>query len=120
MGRRAMNYIAIKPGMSLSTEVIPYLMNAMCLSDERGDLFVYESNFAPLWSRDGKGEHCTADLEEEVAIQRFLGSLPLDGFYMKRAGEECDSRGKWVSHPFQNEPDVQRIESCYQKALLED
>lgn len=117
MGIRSLNYIALKPGVELTAEVAPFLQGSLDVSDQRGSLYVYESNFTPLWARDGKGINCVADLEEEVAIQRFLGSLPLDSFYMKRAGEEYGHRGTWAIHSFLAEEAVQEIEHAYAKGV---
>lgn len=115
MGIRSMNYIVLYPGVVLPEAVSKYLNNdtAEIVSDERGTLIVYESNFTPMYARDGRGENCTFDLEEEIAIQRFLGSLPVDSFYMKRAGEINDYRGKWEEHDFSNESSVLEIEHTY-------
>jgi hypothetical protein len=119
MGHRSMNYIVLKPNTPLTPNVAKYLGEYREISDARGELFVFESNFTPLWARDGRGENCTLDLEEEVAIQRFLGSLAVDSFYLKRAGDQCDYRGKWVAHPFLNEPLVKEIEAEYLALLAE-
>lgn len=115
MGIRSMNYIVLKPGIKLTEAVSKYLNKdrAEIVSDERGILIAYESNFQPMWARDGRGEHCTFDLEEEIAVHRFLGSLPVESFYMKRAGEQCDYRGKWEDHDFQDWDTVQEIEADY-------
>ncbi|WP_341744600.1 hypothetical protein [Azonexus hydrophilus] len=115
MGIRSMNYIVLKPGIRLSEAVRKYLNKdtAEIVTDERGTMVVYESNFTPMWARDGRGEQCTLDLEEEIAVHRFLGSLPVDSFYMKRAGEQCDHRGKWEDHDFQNCSSVLEIEGAY-------
>ena len=115
MGSRSMNYIALKPGVKLTEAVSKYLNKATAeiVADERGTLFVYESNFTPMWARDGHGENCTFDLEEEIAIQRYLGSIPVEAFYMKRAGEQCDYRGKWEDHAFKAHDTVLEIEADY-------
>lgn len=115
MGIRSMNYIALKPGIRLTEAVGKYLNEdrAEVVSDERGTLVVYESNFTPMYARDGRGENCTFDLEEEIAVHRFLGSLPVESFYMKRAGEQCDYRGKWEDHNFTDYDSVLEIESSY-------
>ena len=111
MGTRSMNYIALQPGISLPESVTAYLNKdtATILSDDRGTLIVYESNFTPMWKRPAS-ENCTADLEAEVAIQRFLGTLAPDSFYMKRAGDELDYRGTWEKHPFSENESVKEIE----------
>lgn len=117
MGSRSMNYLVTKPEVSVPPAVAKYLDNYLEISDARGRLFVFESNFTPMWSRDGRGENCTYDLEEEVAIHRFLGTLPVTSFYMKRAGEECDYRGQWLQHPFHDNPQVQEIEATYRELM---
>jgi len=114
-----MNYIALKPGVELTEAVSKYLnkSTAEVVADERGMLFVFESNFTPMWSRDGRGENCTSDLEEEIGIHRFLGSIPVEAFYMKRAGDQCDFRGKWEDHAFNKHDTVLEIEADYQAQL---
>lgn len=113
MGTRSMNYIALRHGIGLSDEVAKYLSDAVESNDERGILMVFESNFAPMWSRDDKGQFCASDLREEVAIQEFLGSLKKSDFYMTRAGDECGHRGTWSEHSFALEPIVLDIEATY-------
>lgn len=121
MGSRSMNYIALQPSVTLTEAVSKYLnkSTAEIVADARGTLFVYESNFTPMWARDGRGENCTYDLEEEMAVHRFLGSIPVEAFYMKRAGAQCDHRGKWEDHAFKGHDTVLEIESDYQAALAE-
>lgn len=126
MGQRSMNYMAFKPGVALSADVKKFLHKdtADIVTGERGTLVVYESNFAPMWARDQGGEaaraNCVRDLEEEIAVQqRFLGMIPADSFYMKRAGDECDHRGNWEDHSFQSEGQVTKIEAVYQRKLAE-
>lgn len=94
MGNRSMTYIILARGVRLTDDVSRYLKDSVVLSDERGRLFVYESNFIPIWARDALGLACTLDLEKAVAIQRFLGTLPRDALYMKREGTECGTRGR--------------------------
>jgi hypothetical protein len=117
MGIRSMNYIILATGVKLTDEVSRYLKESLVVSDDRGRLFVYESNFTPMWGRDAMGAACTLDLEEEVAIQRFLGTLARDAYYMKRAGDECGIRGKLDPKPFRVEPDVQSIDSAYEESV---
>ncbi len=113
MGIRSMNYIALRPDVGLSDDVLPHLMDAQKTKTQEGTLFVFESNFSPMWARDGKGEHCVADLESEMEIQRFLGTLELDQFFMVRAGAECGKRGKWLDHPFFADEEVVSISVNY-------
>lgn len=121
MGIRSMNMIVLKPGIALTEAVMKYLNEdtADVISGDEGTLIVYESNFTPLHARDGKGEHCTFDLEEEIAVQRFLGSLPLDSFHMIRAGDDCDTRGRWLDHSFVGHPLVADIIADY-KRIMDD
>lgn len=116
MGTRSMNFIALKPGVTPNDAFQSFMKDrATVLKDGRGTLVVYQSNFSPMWRRHG--ENCTADLEEEIVIQRFLGSLPGDSYYMKRAGEICDWRGDWAYHPFGGEQDVMEINATYQASI---
>lgn len=116
MGIRSQNYIALKQGISLSHAMKLVGEGADVLSNHGGTLIVYESNFTPMWARDGKGEACVFDLEEEMSVHRFLGSLDPQDFLMKRVGEEFGSRGKWTSHPFGENHDVQSIEQAHERA----
>jgi hypothetical protein len=113
MSIRSANYIALKPGVTLTDEVRPYLEPYQRVSDARGALFVFESNRTPLWARPRLGENGTLDLEEDLAIQRFLGRLEPDQYRMLRIGFEQDFRGSWESHGFKTEPGVQQIEETY-------
>jgi hypothetical protein len=72
-----------------------------------------------MWARDGRGENCTYDLEEEVAIQRFLGSIGKSAFYMVRAGNDFDYRGEWTYHAFRDHKDVSDIQKAYTAAKAE-
>ncbi len=117
MGTRSMNYIALQPGVKPSEAFKKFMDSEAVLKDERGTLIVYESNFAPMWSRSG--ENCTFDLEEEIVIQKFLGSLPNSSYYMKRAGDICDWRGDWKDHPFSADQEVKAIDANYQAAVGE-
>lgn len=121
MGIRSQNCIVLKPEIKLTPEVTQYLNPSRTdiVRTEHGMLICYESNFTPLWARDGKGECCTLDLEEEVAVHRFLGSLPQHAFYMVRAGAECGRRGNWAVHPFRDNPEVQAIEEAYAAKIAE-
>lgn len=119
MGTRSMNYIALRS----ESAGVKDLMNLFSgieieVRDSRGILIVYETNIAPMWSRDSKGEHCTSDLELEVAVHKHLGTLPRGDFYMKRAGSECGERGAWA-HPFSDEPEVAGIDQAYRDLTTE-
>lgn len=113
MGIRSMNYLALRPDVDLSIDALPHLMDARKTKTPKGTLFVFESNFTPMWARDGKGEHCVSDLESEIEIQRFIGALEPDQFFMVRAGAECGKRGKWLDHPFAADEDVVGISVQY-------
>lgn len=119
MGTRSMNYLVMKVGVALTPAVAVHLRAAHVVSDVRGSLFVWETNFTPLWARDGKGERCTADLDEEVVIQRYLGTLNLLDFRMMRAGDECCTRGQWDEHGFASHQEVIDIEASYAKLTSE-
>ncbi len=114
MGIRSMNYIVLKPGVCLPDLVHQHLRQP-AVSNRSGKLFIYESNFTPMWARDLHGAECTFDLEEEVAIQKFLGSIDQSDFYMSRAGAECGHRGNWKDHPFADIEEVRKIEAEYRK-----
>lgn len=113
MGIRSLNYIALEPGVDLPASVTRYLNEetAEISRDKRGTLIVYESNFTPMHARSGRGENCTFDLDMEVAIQRFLGTLNDSQFFMRRCGDECDYRGAWDAEAFQDHSDVKSIEA---------
>ena len=115
MGIRSENYIAIKPGIELAEDVKKHINgdNGILIVDERGTLFMYESNFTPMWARRSSLD-CVADLQEELTIQRFLGEIGEANFYMKRAGEQNDWRGQWNHHPFDHFETVIKIEDNYQ------
>ena len=117
MGIRSNNYIAIKPSIPLTYAVMKYLNKdtADIQIAEMGTLIVYESNFTPMYARKGPG--CTFDLEMEVEIQKFLGSMPESFFHMKRAGDEIDHRGEWTDHPFGDNEAVIAIEQETADAL---
>lgn len=122
MGIRSMNYLALHPNVELSSGVLPHLMDAEKTKTPDGQLFVFESNFTPMWARDGKGEHCVHDLESEIEIQRFLGTLRQDTFLMVRAGAdaECGRRGEWNGHPFVDDAQVKKIEAEYDRLTNEE
>lgn len=109
-----MNYIAFKPEIDLSDSVSQHLHKDMAPLDRQkiGTLIVYESNFTPMWARAAE-ENCTRDLEMEIAVQRFLGTLPVDSFYIQRAGNQCDYRGASTDHPFAQDEDVIQIEADF-------
>ncbi|MGI0013262.1 MAG: hypothetical protein ACREBU_07455 [Nitrososphaera sp.] len=53
MGTRSMNFLAIKAGHILTQEVSKYLQDAVAGSSKDGTLYIFESNFTPMWARDG-------------------------------------------------------------------
>lgn len=113
MGTRSKNYICLMPQIALSSEVTRFLNvdTADIVITPRGTLIAYETNRSPMWAREGK--NCARDLEEEMVIQQFLGSLPQGSFYMKRAGGECDYRGTLTDHPFKDHESVKEIDATY-------
>ncbi|MEX3983929.1 hypothetical protein AB4Y45_33630 [Paraburkholderia sp. EG287A] len=119
MASRSMNYLVTKVGVALTPAVAAHLRGAHVVSDVRGSLFVWESNFAPMWSRDGKGESCTADLDDEVVIHRYLGTLNVMDFRMVRAGDETGTRGQWEDHGFASHDEVKAIEAEYTRLMSE-
>jgi hypothetical protein len=116
MGIRSQNYIAVKPGVRLSPDMRRAVEGSIVQSDDVGTLIVYESNFTPMWARDGRGENCTFDLEQEVAIHRYLGERATSDFLMKRVGSEYGVRGAWKDHPFSGNADVRQIDFAYEEA----
>lgn len=116
MGIRSMNYLALQPGIVVPPQVWEYIGEGLQNSDNRGTLFIFETNISPLWARDGKGENCARDLEEEVAIHRFLGSLMADSFYLVRVGAEYGVRGAWEDHAFLLDDSVKEINEAYRDA----
>ena len=115
MGIRSQNYIAIKPGIELTESVKKYINsdNGILIVEERGTLFLYESNLTPMWARRSNPD-CVRDLQAELVIQQFLGGIGEENFYMKRAGDQNDWRGLWNDHPFDHFQTVINIESDYQ------
>lgn len=115
MGIRSSNYIALKPRVKLTSAAVQALtLNAVdTLSEPRGTIIVYECNFTPMYARDKFGEHCTFDLEAEIAIQKFLGTLPVESFFMRRVGDQFDYRGNWLKHAFLDDERVRDIEAQY-------
>lgn len=118
MGIRSENYIAIKPGIEMTNAIKKFINdeNGTLVINEFGTLFMYESNFTPMWARSSS-LGCVADLQEELAIQQFLGEIGETNFYMKRAGEQNDWRGQWNNHPFDRYDFVRNIESEYQASV---
>lgn len=118
MGTRSKNYIGIKSGIDLSKleSILNEENTELMLSSPDGTLIVYETNFTPMYARPSV-EDCTYDLEEEIRVQRFLGSIPATAFYMKRAGEEFDYRGEWETHAFLDHPDVANIEKIFAEGI---
>lgn len=82
-------------------------------------LFVFEANFTPMYARDGRGEHCTFDLDQEVALQRFLGCINGDDFRLVRAGKESEARGQWMDHSFIADRRVIDINKAYFEGTLD-
>ncbi|MBB4861540.1 hypothetical protein HNP46_000351 [Pseudomonas nitritireducens] len=111
MGMRSLNYIAISPAAKGRAAGLLKSFNSeeIIVNDERGLVICYETNIAPMHFRDTLGEHCTRDLEQEVAVHSILGGLPKAEFRMVRAGEECGQRGCW-EHPFADVIEVSNID----------
>lgn len=119
MGIRGMNYIVLAPSVMLTDAVSRFVNDSRMhiLRDDRGTLVAYESTFTPLSARQFLGEYSTVDLEEEVAIQRFLASVPRDLYFMKRAGDECNSRGNWLNHGFHKEKKVRAVDDEFDRLV---
>ena len=120
MGIRTMTYIILATEVKLTRKAPRHLKDSLLVSDERGQLFVYESNFIPMSARDSMGTACTPDLEEDAAIHRFLATLPRDSFYMKRVGAVSGARGQLNPEPFNDEPDVAEIDTAYELSVSDD
>ena len=119
MGLRSLNFIVLKPKIELSDSIKRYINsdNAKITKEDHGTLIEYESNFSPMSVRDERGPHCVSDLMEEVAVHKFLGSLPVHSFYMVRAGDEFGKRGEWVDHGFVEHKSVREIQAKYDKEI---
>lgn len=118
MGLRIMNVLAIKAAHALTPEVGKYLKDSNMVTTPEGSLYFWECKFTPMWARDGKGPNCVSDLQEEVAIQVFLGGLPLEDFCLMRAGEEDGTRGQWLEHPFREHEMVTTVQRAYARSLI--
>lgn len=112
MGTRSLNYLVLRRRLWRPTAV-SQLIGDCVESTSTASLFIFESNFTPMFARDGRGEHCAFDLEQEVALQRFLGCIPADDFRLVRAGEEFGARGMWTDHPFTADRRVVGIDKAY-------
>ncbi|WP_321810320.1 MULTISPECIES: hypothetical protein [unclassified Burkholderia] len=84
------------------------------MADERGLLIVYESYLAPTGSFESVETDRTPDMLDELAVQRFLDTLPSHMFYLKRVGETtCSTRGEFDGKLFGDEPDIDEIDAAY-------
>ena len=99
MGTRIRTYIAIAPTSQPDFNA-PVLraLDAEVHSDARGHLVLVDSNLQPLWSRipDRPGPVPTLDLEQELALFRWLGTVGTDHFRLVRHGDEFDMAGRWT------------------------
>jgi len=111
-----MNYIALKPDIKQDKLFNKFMNEEDVLVTDEGTLIIYQSNFAPMWTRGSEPHTKILDLENELMIQRYLGSLPDDSFHMKRAGDDIDWRGSWVDHPFKDHEEVKSIEAIFKEA----
>lgn len=119
MGIRSCNYIAIKAGIDLKG--LKKFLNAetaLIETSDQGTLFIYESNFCPMDFRENN-ENCVYDLEEEIGIQRYLGSIPTKAYLMTRAGDDSGRRGDWEDHPFKDNEQVASIDNNYKEIIQE-
>lgn len=99
MGTRSMNYLVLASHL-WRPAAVSAVIGERVGSTHLASLFIFESNFTPMWARDTKGDHCTFDLEQEVELQKYLGTIQAADFRLVRAGEEFGSRGEWIDHPF--------------------
>lgn len=118
MGERAMNYLALRSSAipKITTEVLNYLVtdSAIHKGNEAGRVFVFETNFAPMYARKGPGS--TFDLEWELDLQRYLSRLGENEFRLVRVsqdGENVDYRGDWTDHPFASLEAVASIQADF-------
>lgn len=122
MGERAMNYLALRTSAinKISTEVLSRLVqqSGFNRAHAEGRVFVFETNFAPMYTRKGPGS--TYDLECELDLQRYLCSLREDEFRLVRvteAGEKVDHRGEWMDHPFNTIAPVASIQADFDAVM---
>jgi hypothetical protein len=118
MGERAMNYLALRASAitKITTEVLNHLVSDSVInrSNADGRVFVFETNFAPMYAR--KGPCSTFDLEWELDLQRSLSSLGEHEFRLVRVsqgGEGVDYRGDWTDHPFASLETVASIQADF-------
>jgi hypothetical protein len=109
-------YIALKPGVELTPEVRTAFVkvNAQITADERGTLIVYFCHMPNIL--DFVEGNCAYDLENAVAVHRFLGGLDRSSFYMLHSGDVISARGNWNLNAFSNEREVIQIQDGYSKS----
>ncbi|WP_175957999.1 hypothetical protein [Burkholderia sp. BCC0405] len=114
MSFRTMTYVVLASGVQLTDVAPSCLTRSVSVADERGMLVVYESYLAPTGSIESAETDLTPDMLDELAVQRFLDTLPSDMFYLKRVGEASSStRGEFDAKLFGDEPDVEEIDAAY-------
>jgi hypothetical protein len=117
MAKRSWNYIVIRPHVAVPAHISILLNDGPTerLADHRGSLVVYESDFEPMFARDERNDARVPEIEREVAVHKFLDTLPANSFFMRRVGWEYDFRGSWSDHPFLSEEKVTDIEKDFRE-----
>lgn len=122
MGERAMNYLALRASAitKITTEVLNHLVTDSVINraNAEGRVFVFETNFAPMYARKGPGS--TFDLERELDLQRYLSALGENEFRLVRVsqdGETVDHRGDWTDHPFASLEAVASIQADFDAVM---
>lgn len=97
------NYLVLKPHVLVGASLQTYLDQPMIYSEARdtGTLYGFDMAWVPAHRREARRD-CVQDLEFEITLQRFLGTLKVDDFLLVRAGPYCDYRGTWQDHPFRD------------------
>lgn len=119
MGIRSMNYLVLSAGAMTSRplpDLVKHLLGGSPVQTRLGaQLYVFESNFAPMWSRD-QGRS-VVDLRSELELQEYLNRFSVNDFRLVRVGAETDSRGQWLQHPHVQHSDVLELEAAYAAAV---
>ena len=121
MGTRLRTYIAIAPtsAPNLAAGWIT-AQSAEVVADARGTLITFEANIQPLWSRipDEPGPVPTLDLDSELEMYRWLGTIGTNHFRLVRHGDDMDLAGSWRgAAAFLDQPEVRDAEEELRSAL---
>lgn len=113
-----MNYLALRASaiIKITTEILNYLVTDSVINrtNAEGRVFVFETNFAPMYARKGLGS--TLDLERELDLQHYLSAIGEHEFLLVRVsqgGENVDYRGDWTDHPFASLEAVASIQADF-------